>query len=54
MGPKRTREEKKASSGTTLDSTKVNSSTLGSPLRPLKHASANSAPAYAMDSVAEP
>lgn len=54
LGPRRTLEEKKGSSETTLDSTKVYSSTSGSPLRPRKHASANSAPAYAMDSVAEP
>ena len=54
LGPRRTLEEKKGSSETTLDSTKVYSSTSGSPFRPRKHASANSAPAYAMDRVAEP
>jgi hypothetical protein len=32
----------------------VYSSTSGSPFRPLRQASAKSAPAYAIDSVAEP
>ena len=54
VGPSLTLEEKKGSSDTTLDSTKVYSSTSGSPLRPRMHASAKRAPAYAMDSVAEP
>ncbi len=52
-GPSRTLEAKKGSS-VTCDCTKVGSTTLASPFRPRRHASANSAPAYAIDSVAEP
>ena len=54
MGPSLTLEEKKGRPGTTVDCTKVYSSTPGSPLSPRRHASANSAPAYAIDSVADP
>ena len=52
--PSLTLVEKKESSGTMLESTYAYSSTLLSPLRPRKQASANSAPAYAIDNVAEP
>jgi len=53
LGPSLTFDAKNGSS-VTLDSTKLHSTTFGSPLRPRKQASAKSAPAYAMDSVAEP
>ena len=54
MGPSLTLDEKKGSPGTTLDCTNAYSSTFGSPLSPRRHISANSAPAYAIDSVADP
>ena len=54
VGPSLTLDEKKGRPGTTVDCTNAYSSTFGSPLSPRRHISANRAPAYAMDSVADP